>query len=346
MPVESAAQPPSPTLSFVVICYNSAQMIETCLDHLCLAIEQSQWDGIEVIVVDDGSTDGTADVVTRFVATTPIRIRVHQQTNQGRLAASRAGARLAEGDLVSFIGERVWMQPNSLTNLRRLLVEHPEAQVWNCHIDIPRENNTQAQFWYVLTYLGWRRYLAEPRLVDFGLDDFDYYPKGTGGFVCPRDLLLAGYDELTSLYADEKNSSDDTALIRWIAARERIWMSPEYAADYISRDDRKGFFQHSFQRGTLLLDSYLRPGTRLFAPLIAFFLLFPAAVAAALRWPRLLLTIPAGWLAAVVGLRVQGVKARDLVGFSLWAPVFGVVFSAGMWRGLAAIVRQVVRSPR
>lgn len=335
--------PETPSLSFVVICYNAESMIETCLRHLCTAVERAEWPDVEVVVVDDGSTDGTAAAVTRFAATTSVPVRVHSQSNQGRLAASRAGARLATGSLVSFIGERVWMQPDSLRNLRRLLAEHPEAAVWNCHIDIPRESNTQAQFWYVLTFLGWRRYLANPRLVTFGLEDFDYYPKGTGGFVCPRAMLLEAYSGLTSLYDDERNSSDDTALIRWIAARERIWMSPEYGADYVSRSDTAGFFRHSFHRGTLLLDSYLHPGTRLFAPLIAYFLVFPLAVLAVLRRPQLLVAAPVAMLATALGLRRSGVSARDVAGFSLWAPVFGAVFSAGMWRGLVAILRQKAR---
>lgn len=335
-----------PTLTFVVICFNAAGLIETTLDRLCTAIDRADWPGIDVLVVDDGSTDGTADRVRAFAAGTDVPITVHSQANQGRLAASRAGVRLARGELVSFIGERVLMHPESLVGLAGLLVEHPEAKVWNCHIDIPRDDNRQAQFWYVLTYLGWRRYLADPRLVTFGLEDFDYYPKGTGGFICPRDLLLEGYDALASVYEDEKNASDDTALIRWVAARERIWMSPDYSADYVSRSDMNAFVRHSFQRGTLLLDSYLHPGTRLQKPLIGYFLLSPLALLAVVRRPRLILAAPLALLGVGVGLRRAGVPTRDVRGFAMLAPVFGAVFSAGMWRGLLIIARGRWRTRR
>lgn len=337
-------QPPS--LTFVVICYNAAGMIRTTLDHLARAVEQADWPGIDVVVVDDGSTDETAALVAEYAEHAPMPVRLHRQENAGRLAASRTGVTLAGGELVSFIGERVLMHPSALRNLKTLLARHPEARVWNCHIEIPREGNPQAQFWYALTFLGWRRYLARPRLVTFGLEEFDYYPKGTGGFICPRELLLAGYAELTSVYDDERNASDDTALIRWIAAREQIWMSPEYSADYVSRSDARDFARHSFQRGTMILDSYLRPGTRLYWPLVGYFVTFPLMVLAVLRRPRLLLTVPAGMLAAAVGLRSLGLPRRDVVGFSTLAPVFGVVFSAGMWRGLFGMARAALVARR
>ena len=334
------AQTPPPTLSFVVICHNAAGLIETTLERLCVAIDRAEWPGIELVVVDDGSTDDTAALVQQFASGTDVPILLESQSNQGRLAASRRGVELARGELVSFIGERVFMHPDALVNLARLIEEHPDARVWNCHIEIPRDDNPQAQFWYVLTYLGWRRYLAKPRLVSFGTEDFDFYPKGTGGFICPRGLLLEGYSQLASLYEDEKNASDDTALIRWVAARERIWMSPEYAADYVSRSDMSDFVRHSFQRGTLLLDSYLHPGTRLYRPLIAYFVASPFALLAVWRWPRLLLAAPLGLFGAGAFLRRAGVSKSDVRGFSVLAPVFGVVFSAGMWRGIAAVARQ------
>lgn len=332
--------PETPSLSFVVICHNAETLVETALERLCTAIERADWTNAEVVVVDDGSTDRTAEVVSSFAAGTAVPIRLHSQPNGGRLVASRNGVGMATGELVSFIGERVWMHEDALVNLRRLMAEHPEARVWNCHIEIPRDDNPYAQFWYVLTYLGWRRYLADPRLVTFGLDDFDYYPKGTGGFICPRDLLLEGYDSLASVYEDEKNASDDTALIRWIAERERIWMSPEYAADYVSRSDMSDFARHSYHRGTMLLDSYLHRGTRLHRPLLGYFALSPLAALAVVRKPRLLLAAPLTLLAVALGLRRAGVPRRDVQGFTLLAPVFGAVFSAGMWRGLVMIVRE------
>ncbi len=339
---------PLPSLTFVVIVHNGSGMIRPAVASVCTAIERAQWSGASVLVVDDGSTDDTVVEVEALASETPVGIRVVSQANAGRLAASRAGVEQAESELVSFIGVRMRMHPDALVNLAAELTQHPERRVWNCHIEVPRERNPQAQFWHVMTFIGWRRYLREPRLVSFGLDDFDYYPKGTGGFVCPRDLLLEGYEALTSLYDDPRYASDDTALIRYIAGRERIWMTPRYAADYLARADMVGFVRHTFDRGTLFLDSYLHPGTRLFWPLVAFFVACPLALLLVLRKPRTLLAIPAvsvgaaGGLAAG-GLAALGVKPRDIRGFSALAPAFGVRSGAGLWRGLFLSARSTLR---
>lgn len=335
-----------PTLTFVVIVHNGADMIEQAVASVCDAIERADWTGAEVLVVDDGSTDDTVARVAALAGRTSVRVRTLSQANAGRLAASKAGVEHCATELVSFIGVRMRMHPDSLVHLAEELREHPERRVWNCHIEVPREDNRQAQFWHAMTFIGWRRYLRNPRLVSFGAEDFDYFPKGTGGFVCPRSLLLEGYAALTSIYDDERYASDDTALIRYIAGRERIWMSPRYSADYLARADLKGFARHTFDRGTLFLDSYLHPGTRMFWPLVAFFIGTPVAALLALRRPRLLLLAPVASATAAGALRAVGVKGRDVAGFSLLAPAFGVLFGAGLWRGLYLLARSSLRRRR
>lgn len=335
-----------PSLTFVVIVHNGAGMITPSLTSVSDAIQRSAWPDAKILVVDDGSTDGTAAEADAFARATPVPVRVLRQANAGRLAASRAGVEQADTDLVSFIGVRMRMHPDSLVNLAGEMASHPERRVWNCHIEVPRDDNVQAQFWHVMTFIGWRRYLRDPRLVSFGQEDFDYYPKGSGGFICPREVLLDGYDSLTSLYDDPRYSSDDTALIRYVAGRERIWMTPRYSADYLARADMGGFARHTLDRGTLFLDSYLHRGTRLFWPLVAFLVGAPLAAAAVVRRPRLLLGLPVVSAAAAGGLAGLGVPRRDIRGFSLLAPAFGLLFTAGLWRGLLLLLRTTLRRGR
>lgn len=332
-----------PSLTFVVIVHNGSDMVGPAVASVCTAIERAGWSNAGILVVDDGSTDDTVARVEELADSTSVGIRIVSQANAGRLAASRAGVEQASTELVSFIGVRMRMHPDALVNLADEMTRHPERRVWNCHIEVPRDDNLQAQFWHAMTYIGWRRYLREPRLVSFGAEDFDYYPKGTGGFVCPRSLVLEGYDALASLYDDPRYASDDTALIRHIAGRERIWMTPRYSADYLARADLNGFVRHTFDRGTLFLDSYLHPGTRLFWPLVAFFVATPIAAALVIRRPRTLLAVPALSAGAAGGLAALGLKPRDIRGFSTLAPAFGVLFGAGLWRGLLLLLGSTLR---
>jgi glycosyltransferase involved in cell wall biosynthesis len=336
-----------PSLTFVVIAHNEAARITKLLDTVLTAVDRANWSDAQILVVDDGSTDNTVEVVADLAVRSAVPIKVLSQPNLGRLAATRAGVQQATGEYICILGTRMRMHPDSLCHLQQQLTEHPERRVWNCHIDTPTAGNLQAQFWCAMTFVGWRRYLADPRLVSFGTDEFDYYPTGTGGFVAPKELLIAGYEQLDSIYDDDEAqyASDDTALLRYIAQQELIWMTPEYSADYLARTGFVDFVKHTYHRGTMFLDSYLRPGTRLYWPTIVVLAASVPAAVLAVRKPKVLLGVPVAVGGATAGLAVLGVEKRNLPGFALLAPVFGVVFTAGMWKGLWLLIRARLRRP-
>ncbi len=88
-------------VSFVVIAYNEQEEIGETLDGI-LGQEPLSGD-IEVVVVDDGSTDGTRDIVSRASERDP-RVRLHRMGgNRGRGAARAAGVRAATGRYLAFV---------------------------------------------------------------------------------------------------------------------------------------------------------------------------------------------------------------------------------------------------
>ncbi len=78
-------------LSAIVPTRNRAALLSGLLASL--AAQQFPPDRWELIVVDDGSTDGTADVVARFAKNAPMRVELVRQCNAGVGAARNAGAR-------------------------------------------------------------------------------------------------------------------------------------------------------------------------------------------------------------------------------------------------------------
>ncbi|KAK1870280.1 hypothetical protein I4F81_012742 [Pyropia yezoensis] len=92
--------PPPPHLTVVVPAYNEAEritvMLDEAVDHLAAAAYPS-----ELLVVDDGSTDATADLVTAYAvrrSSSHVAVRLLRQTpNAGKGAAVRAGAAAASG---------------------------------------------------------------------------------------------------------------------------------------------------------------------------------------------------------------------------------------------------------
>ena len=94
-------------LSVVIPCFN----VHPTLPQALQALFAQRWPegSFEIVVVDDGSTDGTADVAQ--AARGPIPVRTVRQANRGLAAARNAGAAAAEGGVILFIDPDVWADP-------------------------------------------------------------------------------------------------------------------------------------------------------------------------------------------------------------------------------------------
>jgi glycosyltransferase involved in cell wall biosynthesis len=331
-----------PSLSVVVPVFNGESWIEPTATRVVDALQAADWPGVELVFVDDGSTDGTAAAVEALDLGLPVRLV--RQENKGRFLARKAGIEAAVGESVFFLDVRVFTDPQAFVNLAQQLREHPERRVWNGHVDIEVKGNPFARFWQAVTFTAWRRYLANPRLVSFGADDFDYYPKGTTCFLAPRQLLLDAYREFSTYYDDLRRVNDDTSLIRTLAEREPVYLGPEFAFTYFARDSLSGFMRHAFYRGIHFIDGYLRPGTRYFWPLVAVLAATPVGIVLAVVKPLLVLALGllgvAAAAAAMLALRTPPAAA---LWFAALLPFFAAVYGAGLWRGVFLAVRTRVR---
>ena len=88
----------SPLVSIVIPVYNAEKYLAECLESVC---NQTLVD-IEIICVDDGSTDGSASLLDDY-AKKDERIHVISQTNGGELAARNSGIQLASGQWIGFV---------------------------------------------------------------------------------------------------------------------------------------------------------------------------------------------------------------------------------------------------
>jgi GT2 family glycosyltransferase len=91
-----------PSISVVVCAYNAASTIGECLEHTC----RLEYPGLEVIVVDDGSTDATADITRRFP-----RARLVTIEHAGLSVARNEGLRQAAGELVAYLDSDAYPTP-------------------------------------------------------------------------------------------------------------------------------------------------------------------------------------------------------------------------------------------
>jgi hypothetical protein len=324
------------SLSVVMPVYDEAPHLRATIDALAAAVEGSGFDA-ELVLVDDGSTDGSADVAREALAGR-LPLTVVAQSNSGRFAARRAGLEAATGTSVLLLDGRVRLRPESLSYVHdRVLAGET---VWNGHVHVDTDGNPYGAFWNVLAELAWADYFDEPRTTSFGLDDFDRFPKGTTCFLAARQLLREAHAAFRSGYGDTRHANDDTPVIRWIAERQRINLSPSFACDYQPRATFGSFLRHSVHRGTVFVDGHGRPESRFFPLTAAFFPVSAGLALASLRRPALVPAVAVATVAAAGAVAARaGRSAFETASFAALAPVYAAAHGSGMWRGLALLAR-------
>jgi glycosyltransferase involved in cell wall biosynthesis len=109
-----------PTVSVIIPTYNRRDFVR---EALASVMAQSVTE-IEVVVVDDGSQDGTAAVVQEFA-----EVRYVWQPNRGVSAARNHGVTLSSGELIAFLDSDDLWQPRKLETQLSFFAHHPEALI-------------------------------------------------------------------------------------------------------------------------------------------------------------------------------------------------------------------------
>ncbi len=106
-------------LTVTVPCYNSAGYMERCLESLLAGGED-----VEIIIVNDGSTDGTGEIADRYAGKYPSVVRVIHQENGGHGSGVNAGIENASGLFFKVVDSDDWVKEGAyrqiLTALREL----------------------------------------------------------------------------------------------------------------------------------------------------------------------------------------------------------------------------------
>lgn len=332
------------TLTVVIPVYNEEGWILGTIADVVSAARRTPDLDADIVVVDDGSIDRTVGVVMES-PDAGVPVRVVAQRNAGRHAARRRGLDAATGELVLFLDSRVSILPESLVFIANRLEQDSDDDVWNAHVVIETRGNPYGLFWNVLTEIAFAEYFSNPRTTSFGIDRFESFPKGTTCFLAPREMLIDTFGEHQSYYKDPRHANDDTPMIRRIAERHTIGISPEFACVYRPRERFRPFLKHAFHRGIVFLDGHGRRGARLLPAVVAFYpislLLLIAVVIRPWVGPAALAVLVAGAACLAVAKR----RSRsEIAWFAVLAPVYGIAHGFGMWRGLGLAATKRFRS--
>jgi len=121
-----------PKVSVIIPTYN-------CAKYICEAVDSvlaQTYNDFEIVVVDDGSTDDTKDILQRYNG----RIRYIYQSNKGVSAARNLGLREAKGKYIAFLdADDIWL-PEKLECQTKLLEENPDTVMVFSDIEMFSEN--------------------------------------------------------------------------------------------------------------------------------------------------------------------------------------------------------------
>ena len=200
----------SPLISVIMPCYNAERFVAEAVDSVLNQTHQN----VELIVVDDGSTDGSLEVLRSYGD----RIRLLTQSNQGPYHARNRGLAHARGEYVAFLDADDWWSLHCLEVLHRALAENARG---------------------VLAYCGWQNVGA----LDRGTHPFvpkDYEQPNkvelllTGGAPWPIHAALVRKEAIKQIggFREDLSSSLDYELWLRVAAANRVVLVPEVVAYY------------------------------------------------------------------------------------------------------------------
>lgn len=219
--------------SVIIPLFNKAATISSTLDSVC----RQTLNDFEVIVVDDGSSDGGCNIVRNYPDE---RIRFFSQKNAGVSAARNAGIRASVNPLIAFLdADDIW-EPRFLETMLELIADYPEAGLYGCAFDRVKEGKHYGENYPIGE--GYRGYVD--RYFDLAQKHHLFW---TSAVVVDknrvgRDLV---FDERISL-------GEDLDLWFRIAIKHKVAFCNQVLAHYtIDNNDRAMLRFHPFERSIL-----------------------------------------------------------------------------------------------
>lgn len=176
--------------SVIMPLYNKAPYVAKAIGSV---LAQTYTD-YELVIVDDGSTDGSAEVAEKTIAGHPQCMMIRQK-NAGVSVARNNGVAASQGEYLCFLDADDWWKPTFLEEMSKLIVDFPEAGIYGTNYTIVNETkrktrvaNVGVEEGFVKGYINYCHVYAKtltmplctdvvcmPRRI---FDEFDGFPKG------------------------------------------------------------------------------------------------------------------------------------------------------------------------
>ena len=255
-------------VSTVIPVYNRARLL---LDSVNSVISQT-YRPVEIILVDDGSTDDTPNVLADLARRWPDLVKVVHQANAGPGPARQRGLELARGDFVQFLDSDDLLLPDKFAHQVAALVASPEAQI--CYgrsfeedysrLPVLREGPMRqtgrshrylfplllVERWWTTSSPLYRRSLLQrigPWRAWLNEEDWEYDARAgaTGACLCwVNEDVSVRRIHLASEHLSTGGTEDPRKLLHRAAARQSIFLSA-IAAGMDTRNPEMAHFARS-----------------------------------------------------------------------------------------------------
>ncbi|MCP5113700.1 MAG: glycosyltransferase [bacterium] len=193
--------------SVVIPAHNERDLLPRALESV---LRQSET-AIEVIVVDDGSTDGTGELLEQL-ARRDSRVRPIRQPHSGIVAALNRGLAEARGDYIARMDADDVSRPDRLRRQADFLDQHPEIGLVSCGVEYLGDAGSNRG---LALFVDWTNSLLTS-------EDIDLYRFVESPLIHPSVMFRKELPDQFGVYRDGDFPEDYELWLRWLAAGVRM----------------------------------------------------------------------------------------------------------------------------
>lgn len=225
--------------SIIIPVYNVAKYLSQCLDSV---VKQTLKE-IEIICIDDGSTDGSLEILEQY-AQKDTRIKILTQTNSGQGSARNKGLKQAKGKYIQFLDSDDFFEPNCCQRMYEIMEEKKsDVGCFSCHVlyETQQKRKDEDAEYFKIKHSGLN--LVTPKLA-LSLD-----------VNCWNKIFRKSFLDENKLYFPEQLHFEDVAFFwYWLSKAKTIYGLNEKLMFYRRRE--KSFVNNIFEKKSpYMLDS-------------------------------------------------------------------------------------------
>lgn len=207
-------------ISVIIPAFQAEKTIMRCLTSLL----NQTYQNYEIIVVDDGSTDQTSDLL-EACCQGHSTIQVIHQTNMGAMDARLNGMKIAKGEYILFLDSDDWLVETALESLSQIAItEKPDVILYHAYMV------SQNQAYYTPMYTGSLEQIREDPLQAM-------FNREIGGFICGKMLRSSFIKENNINFPHQTSYGEDVAMFYSIFMHHPvISFCHDYLYFYVKRD--------------------------------------------------------------------------------------------------------------